>query len=136
MHYIIIGVIILIILILQFGIFVANWKHLKLYKRIIPESDLLGLYQSDPAISPISYSIENKIIDILNKYLLNNKGAVSDYHLMKDIVDRNCDAKEDEIQAQIPIPLYLGLAGTMLGILIGLGFLVFTGQLSELLNLP
>ena len=60
----------------------------------------------------------------MNNYLDNNKSAVSDFHLMKDIVDRNCDAKEEEIQTQIPVPLYLGLIGTMSGILIGVGFLV------------
>ena len=70
----------------------------------------------------------------INLYLHNNKGSVSDYHLMKDIVDRNCDAKEEEINAQIPVPLYLGLMGTMFGILVGIGYLWFSGDLSALLN--
>ena len=78
--------------------------------------------------------IFNIIISSINVYLRNNFGAVSDYHLIKDIVDRNCDSKEEEIHAQIPVPLYLGLAGTMLGILIGIGFLVFSGGLNHLLN--
>lgn len=70
----------------------------------------------------------------INVYLHNNKGSVSDYHLMKDIVDRNCDAKEEEINAQIPVPLYLGLMGTMFGILVGIGYLWFSGDLSALLT--
>lgn len=70
----------------------------------------------------------------INNYLSNNKGSVSDFHLMKDIVDRNCDAKEEEINAQIPVPLYLGLMGTMVGILIGIGYLWISGDLSSLLN--
>jgi hypothetical protein len=53
---------------------------------------------------------------------------------MKDIVDRNCDAKEEEINAQIPVPLYMGLVGTMAGILVGVGFLVFSGGLNALLS--
>ena len=53
---------------------------------------------------------------------------------MKDIIDRNCDSVEEEIQALIPIPIYLGLVGTMLGILVGAGLLVFSGGLHDLLS--
>ena len=85
----------------------------------------------------ISISYENNtlktIVNSINDYLNNNK-TVSDFHLMKDIVDRNCDAKEEEINTQIPIPLYLGLVGTMAGILIGVGILAFGNGLSALLN--
>ena len=78
--------------------------------------------------------IFNEIKDAINNYLSNNKGSVSDFHLMKDIVDRNCDAKEEEINTQIPVPLYLGLMGTMAGILVGIGYLWFSGDLSDLLD--
>lgn len=76
----------------------------------------------------------NEIKDAINNYLSNNKGSVSDFHLMKDIVDRNCDAKEEEINTQIPVPLYLGLMGTMAGILVGIGYLWFSGDLAALLD--
>ena len=86
----------------------------------------------------ISSSHQNPVFDeikkAINNYLSNNKGSVSDFHLMKDIVDRNCDAKEEEINMQIPVPLYLGLMGTMAGILVGIGYLWFSGDLSALLN--
>jgi len=72
------------------------------------------------------------IIDSINNYLANNSGK--DFHLMKDIVDRNCDASEEEVHTQIPVPLYFGLVGTMAGILIGVGFLVFSGSLDALLS--
>lgn len=81
-----------------------------------------------------SNTILTTIISAINDYLSNNKNAVSDFHLMKDIVDRNCDAKEEDFQTQIPIPLFFGLGGTMLGILIGVGFFVFDGGLKALLN--
>lgn len=70
----------------------------------------------------------------INSYLEHNKEGVSDYYLIKDIVDRNCDAVEEEIDTQIPIPLYLGLVGTMFGIIVGVGFLWIGGGLNELLN--
>ena len=81
-----------------------------------------------------SNTILTTIISAINDYLSNNKNAISDFHLMKDIVDRNCDAKEEDFQTQIPIPLFFGLGGTMLGILIGVGFFVFDGGLKALLN--
>lgn len=73
------------------------------------------------------------IVNAINDYLKNNK-TVSDFHLLKDIVDRNCDAKEEEINTQIPVPLYMGLVGTMAGILIGVGILAFGGGLEALLK--
>ena len=62
-----------------------------------------------------------KIKESINTYLLRNKGAASDFHLIKDIVERNCDAAEDEVATELPMPLYLGLMGTMVGIIIGIG---------------
>lgn len=80
--------------------------------------------------NPIFHVIQSSI----NKYLFVNNRGVSDFHLMKDIVDRNCAAQEDEINTQIPIPLYLGLVGTMIGILVGISFLWISGGLNDLLN--
>ena len=68
----------------------------------------------------------NTLKDILNSvngYLLRNKGAVSDFNLVKDIVDRNIDKVDDEISNNLATPLYLGLMGTMLGIVGGLFFM-------------
>jgi uncharacterized membrane-anchored protein YhcB (DUF1043 family) len=91
-------------------------------------SELRSAYKTSQ--NQIFTTIENSIKD----YVEANKGGVSDFHLMKDIVDRNCDAKEEEIQTQIPVPLYLGLVGTMAGILVGILYLWLSGGLSDLLN--
>ena len=96
---------------------------------------LLNNIESDEGIysSHLNQTFE-EIKNAINSYLLNNKGSVSDFHLMKDIVDRNCDAKEEEINTQIPVPLYMGLMGTMVGILVGVGYLWYSGDLSALLD--
>ena len=73
----------------------------------------------------------NEICNALNMYLQKNKGAASDFHLMKDVVERYCDAEEEEISVQQPIPLYLGLMGTMVGIIVGIGFIAVSGGLSS-----
>ena len=69
-----------------------------------------------------------KIVDTINSYLLRNKGAVSDFNLIKDIVERNCDAVDEEINQQLPVPIYLGLMGTILGIILGLWSINFDPQ--------
>jgi metal-responsive CopG/Arc/MetJ family transcriptional regulator len=137
MHYVFIIIIVITILSIQFSSFLNNFKKLSLFKTIFPQKQEELELQNDTALeiqSQHKNEIFDNIIFSINRYLNNNKGAVSDYHLIKDIVERNCYAKEEEIQTQIPVPLYLGLAGTMLGILIGIGFLVFSGGLNDLLN--
>jgi hypothetical protein len=64
--------------------------------------------------------IFTNILFSLNNYLIRNRGASSDFGLMKDIVERNVSAVEEDINLSISVPLYLGLMGTMLGIVIGL----------------
>ena len=72
-----------------------------------------------------------EITKSLNMYLQKNEGAASDFNLMKDVVERYCDAEENEINIQQPVPLYLGLMGTMIGIIIGIGFIAFNGGLAS-----
>lgn len=81
------------------------------------ESIKVHLISIDPSVDN---PLINKVVDTINSYLLRNKGAVSDFNLIKDIVERNCDAVDEEINQQLPIPIYLGLMGTVLGIILGL----------------
>lgn len=64
--------------------------------------------------------ITDKIFYALNTYLIRNRGVASDFHLIKDVVERNTDAVEEDISQSASLPLYLGLLGTFLGIVIGL----------------
>ncbi len=61
-----------------------------------------------------------RILESINTYLIRNKGAVADFNLLRDVTQRNLDMLEEEITIMSPLPLYLGLLGTMLGIVIGL----------------
>lgn len=62
----------------------------------------------------------DKILFSVNNYLIRNRGAASDFNLIKDIVERNTDAVEEDINLSVGVPLYLGLMGTMMGIVIAL----------------
>ncbi len=65
-------------------------------------------------------AIFDKIIYAINVYLLKNKGAATDFNLIKDITNRNIGIEEEDVSSSITVPLYLGLMGTMLGIVSGL----------------
>ena len=53
-------------------------------------------------------------------YIYFGTSAATDFNLIKDIVERNLDAEEEEINHTVTVPLYLGLMGTMMGIVFGL----------------
>lgn len=72
-----------------------------------------------------SSSLLANVVNTINNYLKKNKGAAADFHLVKDIVERHCDALDEEINHKLPVPIYLGLMGTVLGIIIGLFSLDF-----------
>lgn len=172
-HYIIIGIVVVLIIGLQIYFFSKTLKEIRRFSNIFPKStDNLNAYDSEIYMKNENSddeqiekkdteefvindedakdeddfeedevedyeednSVFKRIISSLNTYLQKNKGAASDYHLMKDIVERNCDAKENEIDTQIPTPLYTGLMGTVLGIIVGVVFLVSSGGLSALLD--
>ena len=67
-----------------------------------------------------NHTIINTIKSAINTYLINNYGAAVNFSIIKDIVDREIEVKDDEISQSITLPLYLGLAATMIGIIFGL----------------
>ncbi len=140
LHYAIIIIAVVVIIIFQISFFKQNCRKLSLLKNLFPnnineqltasEEDGVTTINAQGKSSPIF----TKIVDTLNDYLVENKGAASDFHLIKDVVDRHCDSVEEEVATLTPIPLYFGLIGTMLGILVGVAFLVFTGDIDALLS--
>lgn len=152
--YAIIFLIVAILIFFQFKIFLSNRTLIKEIKNIFPQKKYLSIISTNALISnnvednsqgesiiecaqitqivsndtkKSAYSIFSNILNCINNYLYRNKGAVSDFMLIKDIVERNCDSKEEEINTQTPIPLYIGLMGTMIGIIIGIGRIAILG---------
>ena len=70
-------------------------------------------------------SLLQDVVKTINNYLRKNKGGAADFHLIKDIVERHTDSIDEEINHKLPVPIYLGLMGTVLGIIIGLFSLRF-----------
>lgn len=85
----------------------------------------------DVGITYLEYEPRSKvlatIVKYINVYLIKNKGASIDFHIIKDIVDKHTETIETQIENRIPAPLYLGLAATMIGIIVGLFSVDFSG---------
>jgi len=140
---------IVIFIIIGFQVFIAYKLYIKIiaYKAIYDFEDLpiisqkkvsKKVFESGNVMEILMYVGEGSVIDItyleynnkskvlttivkyINVYLVKNKGASIDFHLIKDIVDKHTETSQNEIENRIPAPLYLGLAATMLGIIIGL----------------
>lgn len=78
--------------------------------------------------STIKGELIDELLQSLNTYLIRNSGAVADFHLLKDIVERNTDSVDDDINISLPVPLYIGLMCTMIGIVVGLFFMPGIGS--------
>lgn len=66
------------------------------------------------------------VIKSTNAYLCKNKGASADFGILKDTCERHLEKVDNEIGNLINVPLYIGLAGTFIGIIIGLSGIDFT----------
>lgn len=66
------------------------------------------------------YPILAEIIDKTNVYLCKNHGTSADLEILKDICEEKIATLESSIQNSLNVPLYCGLAGTFVGIIVGL----------------
>ena len=132
---------VVVIVLLQFWFFRVNTRKRGELKKIFPDdiSDHLTVIKDFDGVTQIEATdiksdiLKEDIIQPVNSYLEKNKGA-TDYHIIKDLSDRACDKIQDEVDSYNPIPLYLGLCGTMLGIIFGIVFLWLGGGLASLLT--
>lgn len=99
-----------------------------------------SIKEVDDEMSSITESVEVDVIDAkyiynpifknilnaTNHYLIRNKGHATDFRIIKEIADREIESQENQIEAIINLPLYLGLLGTIVGIVLGLSSLYFT----------
>lgn len=77
------------------------------------------------------YSKEfSTIIDSINKYLKKNQGT-TDFSIIKSIVERSIETRENAVISNVTLPLYLGLMGTFTGIIMGLFKIGFFGGVTE-----
>lgn len=132
-------IIVFIIVCFQVYFFVMNVYRMKEYSEIFENEYSWEIEHSSDTgfvsgISGEGNDVFSSIKESISKYLGSNSGSVIDFHLLKDAVDRHCDAVENDINTLTPVPLYCGLAGTMAGVIIGLSSLLATGSITSLLS--
>lgn len=129
--------VVILVVIFQYIKFSQNRKRINLFSKIFAGQDY-DLEKDDHDLVVGITGTGNEIFDdiksSINGYLGGTQGTEVDFELLKDSVDRHCDMIEDEINSQMPLPLYFGLAGTMTGAIIGLFALVFGGSILELMS--
>ena len=125
---------------IQLTVWFSTRRKLRIFKDVFPETKKVNLdiEEGTGRVKGIKSSYKNivfmTILNSLNQYLSNNQGSVTDFNLMKDIIERNSDAVEEEIDSQISLPINVGLMGTMVGIIFGVGSLVNSGVLNKLVG--
>lgn len=129
-------IIVLMVVCFQSLKFYQNRVRIDLFSNIFAGQDYELVKDSNDLVVGIKGS-GNKIFDdikySINGYLKGTQGTEVDFQLLKDSVDRHCDMIEDEINSQMPLPLYFGLAGTMGGAIIGLVALVWGDAILKLM---
>ena len=66
------------------------------------------------------------VLQSTNSYLSKNKGAAADFNILQDTCERYIERLDNSIGNLISVPLYIGLAGTFIGIIVGLWGIDFT----------
>src|SRR5689334_18030844 len=130
---IIVGVEVLLVALLvaiQFFSFNRNKAKIDTLESLYPQTNLRISHQfSDDVdvIEPANGFSKGflHIVAATNLYLQKNKGAAADFNILRDISERESETLESEIDSTIAMPLYIGLMGTFLGVIIGLVKLAF-----------
>lgn len=129
------------VVLIQIYFFYTTGQKIKLLSNLFPSQNLdeSFLQYSDTAngetqrirIDTNLYSEEfTSVVDSINKYLKKNQGA-TDFSIIKSIVERSIESRENAVSSNITLPLYIGLMGTFTGIIMGLVKIGFFGGVTE-----
>lgn len=122
-QYIVVTVLVVCFIAWQIASFVKNDKRIKRFKNLFPPSDADNcVIQVNNTTTVYCNNAEGDFmytLDDINKYLSKNENKVFDYQIIKEIVERNSQSLEDEVDTMLSAPLYLGLMATIIGIAFG-----------------
>ncbi len=114
--------IVVLIIALQCLVFLRNWQRINQYHNAIPET--YGITEAPARLSVPGAedkgSPHAELTDGINGYLEASSGGSPDFNLIRDITERHTGVQEEAINQTLSVPLYLGLMGTMIGIVAGL----------------
>lgn len=135
-------IIVIIIAYLQFKCFFETKHYTKLYRDFFrKDSDFKTDYENDgddneiTKLVPIGaeYSDLNTMIKEINHYISKTKGT-TDFAIIQNKVERKVQMRYDQATAKMTFPIYLGLMGTFIGVLIGILTFLWGFNDSEVTN--
>ncbi len=127
-------IIISVVVWIQLVFFLKTAVGIRTLKNIYPSIGSLGISNEyGTQIISVHCKISKEfgaIIHATNTYLKENQGTV-DFYVIQNLSERISASKESEVTSEIPIPLYVGLMGTFVGVAVGLFSMNFLGIFSE-----
>lgn len=122
------------VILAQYYFFMRSRQEIADLKELFPSVALSGdhiqTYEKEGdtyeqiAIEAHSGKQFQEIIKATNYYLKKNSGS-TDFNIIRNIADRATSAQENKISSEVSLPLYLGLMGTFLGVILGLANVVY-----------
>lgn len=125
-QYVIVAFIVLLIVGWQVYSFMQNCRQIKRLKSIYPDQNNTQIHTGERGfiliVNDNSSDDFQQTLNDINSYLSKNRNKSADYHIIKEIVNRNVDETEEEVDTMLSAPLYLGLMATIAGVAIGVVF--------------
>ena len=121
-QYFIVAAIVIVVIAWQFASYRANEKRIGRIKNLFPEQNNSVVVKANGTTTIYNEDASGEFketLEDINSYLAKNKNKTFDYHILKEIVDRNSQSLEDEVDTMLSTPLYLGLIATIFGIAFG-----------------
>lgn len=124
-QYFIVSAIVIIVLIWQYKTYRENERRIDDIKSLFPSSNntIIDVDEDQRFTKLVNDSATDQFkdtLDDINSYLVYNKNKTYDYHILKEIVNRNSQSLEDEVDTMLTVPLYWGLIATIFGIAFGI----------------
>lgn len=106
--------------------FFRNVTIINKLRALFPSIEKLSLNDDNTIICENSNAEFQETLDNINEYLRLNKTKSADYQIIKEIVERDSEKTEDDVNTMLTSPLYLGLMATIVGAAIGVIFFAWT----------
>lgn len=125
-QYYIVIIIVAFIVLCQIVSFFRNITIINKLRALFPSIEKLSLNDDNTIICEKPNAEFQETLDNINEYLRLNKTKSADYQIIKEIVERDSEKTEDDVNTMLTSPLYLGLMATIVGAAIGVIFFAWT----------
>ena len=119
-QYYIVAIVVAFIVVLQVIAFFKNLSIIGKLRALFPNTNTLSLHKESNTIEcSLNHTEFEGTLHDINGYLNENKNTSADYQIIKEIVERDSQKIEEDVDTMLSTPLYLGLMATILGAAIG-----------------